>query len=121
MNVLLVDDDPELRFIAAFLLRQAGHDVVEAGDDAEAAAACASSVPDVILMDVLLGAADGVAVAAALRSGCEQPPPVIFLTGVARDDQLARLHAAAPAGIIRKPFQPDTFAATVQRLLDGAS
>jgi CheY-like chemotaxis protein len=120
MRVLLVDDDPEIRLIAGFLLRQAGHDVVEADGTAAALAAAASGRPDVVLMDVMLGDEDGVELADRVRGLTPHPPPVVFLSGVAREEQLQRLRAAGPAGIIRKPFDPASFAGDVAALLEAA-
>jgi two-component system, OmpR family, KDP operon response regulator KdpE len=120
MNILIVDDDPEIRLIAGFLLRTAGHDVREADDAAAAAAACAAAVPDVVLMDVLLGAADGIAVAARLLPGLRPVPALVFLTGASRPDQLERMRDAAPAGIIGKPFDPASFVTTLMRCVEAA-
>jgi DNA-binding response OmpR family regulator len=119
MKILLVDDDPEIRFIAGFLLREAGHDVAEAASAEAAADAMESVVPDVVLMDVLLGEDDGVAVAERLLAFAAPAPALIFLTGVVREEQISRLRAIHPAGIIQKPFDPATFSAQVAACLEG--
>lgn len=117
LRVLLVDDDPEIRLIVTHLLRSAGYVVDEADDSRSAAAALSAAVPDVMLMDVMLGAEDGVAAAAALFRSIPSPPPrLIFLTGTLRAEQFERMNAAGAAGIIHKPFDPDSFLSLFERL-----
>jgi CheY-like chemotaxis protein len=118
MTILLVDDDPELRLIATFLLAQAGHSVVEAPDRGSALAACAHAEPDVVVMDVLLGEDDGIEVARAVLAACARPPRLVFLTGATREEQLARMRALAPAGILHKPFDPAAFPAQLAGMLE---
>jgi CheY-like chemotaxis protein len=118
-RILLVDDDAAIRLLAGFLLRQDGFEVVEAVDTAGALSACSEGVPAVIVMDVMLGDEDGVAAAELLRQRTGAAAPrLIFLTGATRPDQLRRLDATA-AAVIRKPFDAESFASTVRRVLDG--
>jgi CheY-like chemotaxis protein len=115
MTILLVDDDPMICLLAAFLLRGAGHEVREASDPATAEAAYAAGGIDVILMDVVLGEHDGIALAERLLAGAAAPPPLLFLTGATRADLLERMQRLRPAGVVGKPFDPDTLVPTVER------
>jgi CheY-like chemotaxis protein len=118
IRVLLVDDDPEIRLIVTHLLRSAGYVVDEAGDSRSAAAALSAAVPDVVLMDVMLGSENGVETAAALfRSIAGPPPRLIFLTGAVRAEQFERMNSAGAAGIIHKPFDPDSFLSLFERMV----
>lgn len=117
LRVLLVDDDPEIRLIVTHLLRGAGYDVAEASDARSAEAAISRARPDVVLMDIMLENEDGVTTAAALfRSMAGPPPRLIFLTGAVRAEQFERMNAAGAAGIIHKPFDPDSFLSLFARL-----
>lgn len=117
LRVLLVDDDPEIRLIVTHLLRGAGYDVDEASDSRSAVAAISNAMPDIVLMDVMLEREDGVDTAAALfRSIAEPPPRLIFLTGAVKAEQFERMNAAGAAGIIHKPFDPDSFLALFGRM-----
>lgn len=120
MNLLLVDDDPEIRLVAGLVLRGAGHVVAEAASAEEAAERLADGTFDVVLLDVMLGEDDGVELAISLLSG-EYPPTLVFLTGATRADQQARMAAAGPAGILHKPFDPGALAGDLQRILDAAA
>lgn len=119
MNILIVDDDDEIRFVAAFMLRDAGHDVREAGDGAGALAAVHETVPDVVLMDLMLGNEDGIIVADQLRGHAGASLRVVFLTGASRPDQVARLEAAGGAGVLQKPFDPAALPQQLNDILEG--
>jgi CheY-like chemotaxis protein len=117
VRVLLVDDDPEIRLIVTHLLRGAGYEVDEASDSRSAGEAMSRAVPDIVLMDIMLEHEDGVDAAAALfRSIADPPPRLIFLTGAVRAEQFERMNAAGAAGIIHKPFDPDSFLALFGRM-----
>jgi CheY-like chemotaxis protein len=70
-RILIVDDSPRFRALAAELLAMRGFEVLEeAGDGEQALAAVARSRPDGILLDVNLPGQDGFAVAASLAAAC---------------------------------------------------
>lgn len=118
VRVLLVDDDPEIRLMVTHLLRGAGYAVAEAGDGRSAADAITAAIPDIVLMDVMLAGEDGVDTAAALfRSMAAPLPRLIFLTGAVRAEQFERMNSAGAAGIIHKPFDPDSFLSLFERLV----
>lgn len=121
MNILIVDDDAEIRLIAGVVLRSAGHDVREAATSAEADALIIESVPDLLLMDVMLGDDDGVDTAVRLLESLgDDRPRLIFLTGAVRSEQTARMMRAGAAGIVHKPFDPASLADALRGILDGS-
>ena len=70
-RILIVDDSPGFRALAAELLAVRGFEVLEeAADGEQALAAVARSRPDGILLDVNLPGQDGFAVAASLAAAC---------------------------------------------------
>jgi CheY-like chemotaxis protein len=70
-RILIVDDSPRFRAVAAELLAMRGFEVLdEAADGEQALAAVAGRRPDGILLDVNLPGSDGFAVAAALAAAC---------------------------------------------------
>jgi two-component system nitrate/nitrite response regulator NarL len=70
-RILIVDDSPRFRALAAELLAIRGFEVLdEAADGEQALAAVAGCCPDGILLDVNLPGQDGFAVAASLAAAC---------------------------------------------------
>jgi DNA-binding response OmpR family regulator len=119
MKVLIIDDDADIRLIAALTLsRVGGMDVVEAAGGAEGVRKAEQERPDVILLDMMMPTMDGTATLAALRA---QPAtagmPVIFLTAKVVGAEVDRLKALGAAGVLIKPFDPRTLAADVRALL----
>jgi two-component system OmpR family response regulator len=119
MNVLVVDDDPDIRRIARLALeRPGGFQVVLAADGAEALEAMARKLPDVVLLDVSMPGTDGPATLRAMRSiaGADRIP-VIFFTATSNEGEVARLRGLGAAGVVAKPFDFGDLAARVRGIL----
>ena len=98
IRVLIVDDDPRFRALAADALVVRGYDVIgEAGTIAAARTAVASLRPDAVLCDVNLPDGNGLALAGELR------PLRVLLTSSDADAAPRRLLARAKAGFVAKP------------------
>lgn len=105
-RILLVDDDPDIRQIAALSLRRIGKfEVVAAASGAEAIEAAGRDVPDLVLLDVSMPGMDGPATLQALRLGpATTKVPVVFFTATSSDQEVARLCALGAVAVIPKPF-----------------
>jgi PAS domain S-box-containing protein len=114
-TVLLVDDEDAVRRPLADRLRELGHTVLEARDGPEVLRVLDSAYPDLLVTDVgLPRGMNGRQVAEAVR---ERMPglPVLFITGYAG--------TSLPSGIevVGKPFELDTVAEQVQRMMQAAA
>ena len=121
LEILYVDDEPDIRTIAVMALElEEGLSVHAAASGVEALALVARENlrPGVALLDVMMPGMDGPALLAELR---EEPGfetiPVIFMTAKARDDDVARYRELGAIGVVSKPFDPMTLAAEVRALL----
>lgn len=79
-NLLVVDDEPAIRFSLEQLFDGEEYTVRTAASQAEALAAMTDDPPDVVLLDVRLGGDDGLETFARLRS-LDPKCLVIFITG----------------------------------------
>jgi len=123
LNLMHVDDEPDIREVTAFAL-ELDSDIVVASyaSGAEALAELEDGVrPDVVLLDVMMPLLDGPGVLARLRGleGLEQAP-VIFMTARVQSDEVERLKRLGAIGVIVKPFDPMTLARQVRDLLAEA-
>lgn len=120
ITVLIVDDHELVRQgVRAFLDAQDDLDVVaEAGTGKEAVAACAEWVPDVVLMDLLMPAMDGIE---ATRRVKEVSPrsQVVVLTSHHDDAHVFPALRAGALSYVLKSIGPEELAGTVRRAARG--
>lgn len=117
--IVIVDDDPTIRLIAAELLRPDGHVVLEAEDGDEALKVVGSMAVDLVVLDMLMPNKDGLETIIDLR---RNQPGVRILAissgGRVGAEQLLRTAMALGADeTMVKPLRLETFASTVSRLL----
>jgi two-component system, OmpR family, response regulator len=103
LRVLVVDDDEDIRDLVANYLGGQGLSVFAAASEAELLLSAAANLPDVILLDVNLGAEDGFAIARRLRS--HWPGGLLMVTG--RGDTIDRVVGLEIGAddYITKPFE----------------
>jgi len=103
-RVLIVEDEAIIRLDIRQQLALLGYQVVgEASSGPESLLLTRQLQPDLVLMDIGLGAGmDGITAAQTIRS--EYALPVVFLSAFAADDILHRAMLAEPYGYILKPF-----------------
>ena len=113
-RVLVVDDQAaNLRVVSALLSRQ-GYVVTTAANGDEALARYAESVPDLILLDMMMPGMDGFEVLAALRADASfLQVPVVFVTAAHDRELLLRAFDAGVVDYVTKPFLPEELLARV--------
>ncbi len=115
-QILVVDDEANLRHLLRLLLEEEGFDVVEAGSLAGARAALERKAPQLIITDQKLGDGKGLEVlAAALR--VDETIPVIFLSAFANVELAVAAMRQGAFDVIPKPFDPQGIKAAVRRAL----
>jgi CheY-like chemotaxis protein len=125
MAVIFVVDDYEVhRDALRSFLRRRGHEVVTAGDGAEALEQLKGWRPDLIVLDLWMPNVDGLAVLAALResAGGQAPCPVIVTTAMTDGETLRRAtELGARQVLLKTHFSLAGLAAEIVRELPGAA
>jgi two-component system cell cycle response regulator DivK len=110
-RILIIEDNEQNLYLAGFILRRHGHEIVEARDGQEGLSAAEATQPHLILLDIQLPIMDGYAVAAALRRiPSLDNVPIVGVTSYAMVGDRERILAAGCNGYIEKPINPETFA-----------
>ena len=120
--ILIVDDDHAFRALMAAVCARAGYSCVEASTAEEALAAARSDRPDVVLLDVCLGASSGFALCRDLRERFGEQLPIIFLSGVRieHSDRIAGLLLGGDE-YLEKPVDEDELLARIRRAIARAT
>ena len=119
-TILVVDDEPDLVANCERLLQRIGHASLRAHTGPDAMALIDREEPDLVVADLRLPGADGLAVTRHARRHVP-PIPVILIT--AYDSPQAR-NAARESGVgvyLAKPFSNAAFLDAVQRVLPAKS
>jgi CheY-like chemotaxis protein len=107
-QILIIDDENDIREVAALALETAGDfDVITADGGRAGVAAARDRRPDLILLDVMMPELDGPSTFQELQqSEATRSIPVIFLTAKVQPADRRRLSDLGALGIIAKPFDP---------------
>src|ERR1700729_522957 len=119
-QVLVVDDEPNIRELVQVALKFHGCSVIAAANGKDALRQAEASKPDLIVLDVMLPDMDGFEVCRRLRATGNEVP-VIFLT--ARDPSSDPVTGLAIGGddYVTKPFSVEALVARVRAVLRRAS
>ncbi|MBD3884990.1 response regulator [Phormidium tenue FACHB-886] len=123
IQVLVVDDDADTRELVAFLLEQAGAEVVTATSAGDALVALTCSQPDVLLSDIGMPEVDGYMLLRQVRAlPLEQGGgiPAIALTAYAGEINYQQAMAAGFQRHIAKPIEPEVLIQAISTLYNSA-
>lgn len=114
-NIMVVEDEGVVSIDIRNMLQKAGYSVAAvAFEGKEAIMKAEQSNPDLILMDIgLKGEMDGIETAKRIRDRFHIP--VVFLTGFADDNTMAKAKEVDPSGFIIKPINEGE----LNKILDG--
>jgi CheY-like chemotaxis protein len=120
LTILVIDDDPDIRRMAALSLSRIGGFRVElASGGVEALEIAAREPPDAILLDVSMPGMDGPTTLAALRRlPLVARVPVIFFTATSSETEIDRLLSLGAAGVVDKPFDVASLPGTIRDILN---
>jgi two-component system sensor histidine kinase/response regulator len=104
--ILIVDDGPKNLQVLGTILRTEGYEVAAAISGAQALEILESTLPDLILLDVMMPGMNGLEVCRTLkRDEATDAIPVLFLTAKSETDDLVEGFEAGAVDYLTKPFQ----------------
>lgn len=118
-QVLVVDDDIEIKELLCEYLSQMGFDVITAGEGKEMQRVLANNDPDLIVLDIMMPGDDGFTLCQKIRRTSQVP--IIMLTANSDEaDRIVGLEIGAD-DYMAKPFSPRELLARIKALLRRSS
>ena len=115
IKLLLVEDDPDMLDLTAYVLRRERFVVAEASDGAQALRRWRADRPDLVILDLGLPALDGFEVLRNIRGDSETP--VLVLTGRRDAQDILRAFNLGTDDFMPKPFEFRELIARVRAVL----
>jgi DNA-binding response OmpR family regulator len=117
-NIVIVDDDSDIRGLLEFKLSAAGHHVTAEADGEAGLAAILDVRPELVVLDWMMPRMSGIEVCLELRKDPQLAEiPVLFLTAKAQESDVQRGFAAGGNDYVVKPFSPRELSSRIDALL----
>jgi DNA-binding response OmpR family regulator len=114
-RILIADDDAELLALIGFALRNAGFQVVAAGDGTTALQIFEREPFALMILDIMMPGADGFTVCETVRTRSSMP--VIVLSARNNENDIVRALEIGADDYLTKPFSPRTLLARIHAIL----
>jgi len=119
MKILIIEDDANIVQLIRLYLEQAGFSVVAASDGAAGLELHAREHPNLVILDLMLPALDGMEVCRRIRAWASTP--ILMLTArQGEEDRIAGLELGADDYLV-KPFSPREVVSRVKAILRRSS
>ena len=121
-RILIIDDEEDIREVAAMTLEMAGFRVLTSSGGREGVSKAAIEQPDAILLDVMMPELDGPATLEALRAlDATRHIPVIFLTAKIQPADRRHLSDLGAVAVMAKPFDPNRLGRDIADVMGWAT
>ena len=119
-RVVYIEDEPEMIDLVRLILKRKQYEVIGASGGREGLDAVRKTIPDVILLDLMMPDMDGWEVYQQLKADeVTRSIPVIVITAKAqRIDKVLGLHIAKVDDYISKPFSPMELIESLQKVFE---
>ena len=119
-KIVLAEDNASNRYLATYLLKNAGYTVFSAQNGHDALRLALAEHPDLVLMDIQMPEMDGYEAARRIHASPElASTPIVAVTSYAMTGDRAKALEMGFVGYIEKPIQPLTFVTQISRFLPG--
>lgn len=119
MKILIIEDEENIARLIKLYLEQAGYQVITAADGAAGLEMHAREHPDLVILDLMLPALDGMEVCRRIRAWANTP--ILMLTArQSEEDRIAGLELGADDYLV-KPFSPREVVSRVKAILRRVS
>lgn len=118
-NILVVDDEPDIRDLVREILEDEGYEVTVAKDGAAARTAFALDKPDLVLLDIWMPDVDGITLLKEWSAGGKPNCPVVIMSGHGTVETAVEATRLGAHDFIQKPVSLAKLLAVVSQALDS--
>jgi DNA-binding response OmpR family regulator len=120
-RVVYIEDEPEMIDLVRLILIRKQYEVIGASGGREGLEAIRKTMPDAVLLDLMMPDMDGWEVYHQLKADAStRSIPVIIITAKAQSiDRVLGLHIAKVDDYISKPFSPNDLVDSLDRVMQG--
>jgi DNA-binding response OmpR family regulator len=119
-QILVVDDDANIRLLLDYRLAQMGYSVMPCATGEEALQATAANQFDLIIVDLVLPGANGLELIERLRrSEGTEDTPILVLTAYSFEENRNRSQELGVAAFVRKPFSLRDLVGEIESILNA--
>jgi two-component system, OmpR family, phosphate regulon response regulator PhoB len=119
-QIMVVDDEPEMRQLISITLLRHGYAVSEADGGRQALAEIAQEPPDLVILDVMMPDLSGLHVIRQLKQNPETfSIPVIMLSAKCQEEDIAAMMQSGADACLPKPFSLRDLVHCVEQILSG--
>jgi two-component system phosphate regulon response regulator PhoB len=119
-QILVVEDEVEIRELISLLLLRQGHRVEQVGSAVEAWEKLKEHSYDLMVLDWMLPQMSGIDLLKMINEGGKKSPPVLMVTAKAEPVDIVHGLESGADDYVTKPFEPGVFSARVRALLRRA-
>jgi DNA-binding NtrC family response regulator len=120
-NILVVDDEADIRTLIKEILSEEGYRVETAGDASEARERLLSGKPDLVLLDIWMPDTDGITLLNEWSEGGQLSCPVVIMSGHGTVETAVEATRLGAADFIEKPLSLAKLLRTVENALESES
>jgi two-component system response regulator MtrA len=117
-RIVVADDEADIRRLIVFTLRRRGYEIIEASTGESALAQVRDSIPDLVVLDVMMPGLTGLEISRLLAADAATASiPILMLSAMG---QAAEIEAGLSSGAnsyLVKPFAPRELADRVAEML----
>jgi two-component system nitrogen regulation response regulator NtrX len=117
-RILVVDDEADIRELVREILTEEGYAVEVAATAAEARAACARQVPDLVLLDIWMPDADGISLLREWQQNQSLQAPVVMMSGHGTVETAVEATRLGAVDYVEKPLSLAKLLRTVSNALE---
>jgi DNA-binding response OmpR family regulator len=117
-KILIVEDDADVARLLSARLKSAGYEALIAVDAIQGVQFSHRQKPDLIILDLMLPAGDGLSVVENLRlSAYSSRIPIIVLTGIKDEDYKNKAMEKGVSAYFQKPYNADELLSAIKDIL----